>query len=88
MRDDRIGRTKLALLLALLSWCLPMVSVAQDAVETDKTLDLALWRAAGLVKLARPVEPPPLILPDLSGQLVDLRQLRGQVVLVYFWATW
>ena len=38
------------LLLALLSWWLPTVSVAQDAVQADKTVDLALWRAAGLVK--------------------------------------
>jgi cytochrome c biogenesis protein CcmG/thiol:disulfide interchange protein DsbE len=32
--------------------------------------------------------PSPLILPDLAGQPVDLAALKGNVVLVNFWATW
>jgi cytochrome oxidase Cu insertion factor (SCO1/SenC/PrrC family) len=75
----------------LLAWlaCSPAaISAAQDGAPADKTVDPALWRAAGIVKLSRPTPPPAVILSDLSGQAVDLRQLRGQVVLVYFWATW
>jgi peroxiredoxin len=48
----------------------------------------ALWQAAGVVQLSSPAPAPPLSLRDLSGELVDLRGLRGRVVMLYFWATW
>jgi thiol-disulfide isomerase/thioredoxin len=32
--------------------------------------------------------PAPLALQDLTGKPVDLAQLKGDVVLVNFWATW
>jgi cytochrome oxidase Cu insertion factor (SCO1/SenC/PrrC family) len=31
---------------------------------------------------------PPFTLPALDGQRVSLAELKGQVVLLYFWATW
>ena len=33
-------------------------------------------------------ETPALRLPDLAGKPVDLKDFKGQVVLVNFWATW
>ncbi|MDH5178967.1 MAG: TlpA family protein disulfide reductase [Gammaproteobacteria bacterium] len=41
-----------------------------------------------LTKYKSDPTPPPLILPDLHGKPVDLRQLRGEVLLVNFWASW
>lgn len=32
--------------------------------------------------------PPPLVLKDIKGKVVDLNSFKGQVVLVNFWATW
>ena len=33
-------------------------------------------------------ETPALIRPDLTGKVVDLKELRGKVVVLNFWATW
>jgi len=51
-------------------------------------IDGAVWYAAGVVPVPQPVPAPSLRLSDLSGKAVDVRQLRGRLVMVYFWATW
>lgn len=35
-----------------------------------------------------PKPAPVLALPDLEGKTVRLADLKGKVVLVFFWATW
>lgn len=47
-----------------------------------------LWRAAGVIPPVERVEAPPVSLRDLAGRTVDLDDLRGRVVMLYFWATW
>jgi cytochrome oxidase Cu insertion factor (SCO1/SenC/PrrC family) len=35
-----------------------------------------------------PKPAPAFALPDLQGKTVRLENLRGKVVMLYFWATW
>jgi cytochrome oxidase Cu insertion factor (SCO1/SenC/PrrC family) len=35
-----------------------------------------------------PKPAPAMALPDLQGKTVRLADLKGKVVLVFFWATW
>jgi len=55
----------------------------------------AVWVVLGLMLvaslsggLALPSQAPPLQATDLQGKQVDLAQLRGQPVVLYFWASW
>ena len=47
-----------------------------------------LFEAAKLERLPRPIPMPEVSLPDLEGQKMSLRSLKGQAVLVNFWTTW
>ncbi|MBI4987145.1 MAG: TlpA family protein disulfide reductase [Rhodocyclales bacterium] len=49
---------------------------------------LARAQSGGMTALAERPPAPPLALPDLDDQQVDLAAFRGRVVLVNFWATW
>jgi thiol-disulfide isomerase/thioredoxin len=56
--------------------------------KTLGALAAVLLLAAGARALSQGDTPPPIDMPDRSGIKVDLRALRGKVVLVDFWASW
>lgn len=45
-------------------------------------------KALGLVKFDKKIKAPNFSLPDLEGRMVELKDLRGKVILLNFWATW
>jgi len=47
-----------------------------------------LWAALELARPTSRLEAPDFTLSDLAGKPISLRDLRGRVVLLYFWATW
>ena len=45
--------------------------------------------AAARLEQGEPSKPAPTFaLPDLDGKVTRLEDLRGKVVLLFFWATW
>ena len=48
----------------------------------------AAVHASAVIKPWTGKATPPLARPDLAGNVVDLKQLRGKVVVINFWATW
>lgn len=48
----------------------------------------AQFSEAGVEKLRVPVDPPDFTLKELGGGEVSLKELRGKIVLLNFFATW
>ncbi len=71
-------RTALALALALAA---ALVSLPARAADPDP--------ARIRMQRYEPAKPAPAFaLPSLDGKVVRLEDLKGKVVLVFFWATW
>ena len=49
---------------------------------------LSLWATLSKPKSVRPTAAPSFVLPDLSGKVVRMNELRGKVVLLNLWTTW
>ena len=64
---------------------LALAGVSGDRATAAATPDFA---AVQVIPYEPPKPAPAFSLPDLTGKQVRLEDLRGKVVLVFFWATW
>jgi hypothetical protein len=62
------------------------LSVATDALGGE--VATSAWEALALDRPSQAVEAPAFELRDLGGRAVSLGELRGRVVMLYFWTTW
>jgi hypothetical protein len=78
----RAAVTRRALIVSLVGAVLGWAALARPEPSP------ALLEALSLARPTQRLEAPSFDLPDLAGKRVRLADLRGRVVLLYFWATW
>jgi cytochrome oxidase Cu insertion factor (SCO1/SenC/PrrC family) len=77
-----------AIALVLLGLGVVVGAIRVEPASSEPAVEAAVWRAAGITPALQPVWAQAFQLGDLSGNRVDLEQFRGQLVMLYFWATW
>ena len=63
-------------LVILVLWKIPVVSAQTQFVE------------AGVEKFRVPVEAPDFTLQEIGGGKISLKELRGKIILLNFFASW
>jgi cytochrome c biogenesis protein CcmG, thiol:disulfide interchange protein DsbE len=75
-----IGKLAAGSLIAAALWA--AVAAAQPAAAPPA------WAKMGVQAYESPKPAPAFVLPALDGGTVRLEDLKGKVVLLFFWATW
>src|SRR5579872_5444944 len=83
MQDSRCKRTSIFLLLPR-----GAPAPSMDSMFTRRSLVIATLIALPLSAAPKELPKAELNLKDISGQRVRLRDYRGKVVVLNFWATW
>ena len=65
-----------------------MVQLRAEALHVASIIPGPLAQEMAIDIPPRPISTPAFRLSDLDDHPVELAQLRGRVVMLYFWATW
>jgi cytochrome oxidase Cu insertion factor (SCO1/SenC/PrrC family) len=68
--------------MVALALCYILPGTVAEAAQPDD------MRAMGIVPFNGDIEAPNFMLPTPDGKTVQLRDFKGKVVLLNFWATW
>ncbi len=55
---------------------------------TAQSIAAPNWAALDMSPYEPPKPAPSFALPDLDGKVTRLEDLRGKVVVLFFWSTW
>jgi cytochrome c biogenesis protein CcmG/thiol:disulfide interchange protein DsbE len=64
------------------------VTLAVLMLTAQSTAAAPNWAALDMSPYEPPKPAPSFALPDLDGKVTRLEDLRGKVVVLFFWSTW
>lgn len=88
MRITKIVASTIVLLVPLVGLVIARVGVEDRQVKPETLTSEFLLKALGVEPHNQSLSNFDFALHDLQGQKISLRDLRGKVVLLNFWATW
>lgn len=66
-----------------------LVGLSLVIPSVARGLDLAWAQGANIFQsYAKPLPLPDFSLEDLSGKMIQIKDYRGKVLFLHFWATW